>query len=287
MQTMTTYRRAVRDTVGKLLGAQNDLTLVWATNLPIIYVNNPKCGCSTIKRSLRSAQISLPHIAEQPAVAGPHEADHLLKHKGLPPRASRGRFVISCVRNPFTRALSGYLDKIHGREFDEYRVLHKRPVRDFEDHLQALTGYVPQKMEPHLRPQHLNLNFPDLRYDALFYLEDLQPFQRFLTRFAPDFVIESFRAHATDASSKLRQFYTPRALDLVRDIYREDFKLFGYGQSLDNVSTAPGEVIVGDTPVADVSSALKARLAKPRERGRFNALERTLYCHRLAEMKII
>lgn len=287
MRDQIKFRNSVRNLIGRLCGAQNDMDVLWATNLPIIYVNNPKCGCSTMKRSLRKAQAALPHLRDRHVVENPHQSDELLTPNGLPPKASQEMFVISCVRNPYTRALSGYLDKIHGLAFDDYRVMHKRPVSDFEDHLTALLGYNPRKMEPHFRPQHHNLNYPAVRFDALFYLERLAHFQNFLKRFSPGGTVDTFKPHATAAGSKLEQYYTPRAIDLVRCIYREDFELFGYDQDLENTANLPGDVLVDDIPVAGVGETFDGLLEQPLPRTRFNPLARTLFCHRLAEMKII
>lgn len=281
------FRNSVRHFAGKLLGTQNDMTLVWATNMPIIYVNNPKAGCSTMKTSLRMAQASMPHLSHLNTAETPNDQDGLLRHRGLRANASRERFVISCVRNPYTRALSGYLDKVHGRPYAEYRTLHHRPVGDFEDHLEALNGYTPDRMEPHLRPQHINLNFPSVHYDALFYLERLHFFQRFLERFAPGYAIDEYRPHTTSAGSKLPQYYTSRAIELARKIYRQDFELFGYDLDLDKTSSVPGDVMIGETPVTGINERLEGLLTTPRKRERFNALERTVFCHRLAELKII
>ena len=38
------------------MGVQGDLQIWWTPELPIIYVSNPKSGCSTIKNSLKQAQ---------------------------------------------------------------------------------------------------------------------------------------------------------------------------------------------------------------------------------------
>ncbi len=108
-------RRWLRNFVGHLIGVQGDLQVWWTPGLPLVYIANPKSGCSTIKHSLKEAQADayarsgryFRRIANEP-----HFGDDCLQQEWLAPHACRERYVISCVRNPFTRALSGFLDKV-------------------------------------------------------------------------------------------------------------------------------------------------------------------------------
>ena len=58
---MRHYRRWVRNAVGQLVGVQGDLQIWWAPEIPIVYLSNPKSGCSTIKHSLKAAQADVYH----------------------------------------------------------------------------------------------------------------------------------------------------------------------------------------------------------------------------------
>jgi hypothetical protein len=52
---MNTPRRWMRNLVSDLFGVQGDMNILWTPHIPVIYVNNPKSGCSTIKHSLKEA----------------------------------------------------------------------------------------------------------------------------------------------------------------------------------------------------------------------------------------
>ena len=93
-----------------------DGAILASRRLPYIYVQNWKCGCSTIKSTLWAAEHANgtavapghPHqrIADYPFVNDPGRWD------------GAGReFVFTFVRNPFARMLSAYLNKIvHHRD---------------------------------------------------------------------------------------------------------------------------------------------------------------------------
>lgn len=133
-------RQRWRVVVGQMVGVQGDLQLLWTPQLPLIYVPNPKAGTCTINNSLKAAQ------ADAYARAGgdyvrktdPHLSDDCLRREGLLPSNCSGRFLFSCVRNPFTRALSGYLDKVVAPDARLYLDFHNRTIRNFEDYLQVL-----------------------------------------------------------------------------------------------------------------------------------------------------
>ena len=182
----------------------------WTPEIPIIYVNNPKCGCSTIRHSLKAAQ------AERYCKSGvafrrdehPHGADDCLKTKKLQRSACSQRHLISCIRNPFTRALSAYLDKVEQKDLAHIPELNNRPNSCFEDFLAALADFPPRDINPHFRPQHFILNFPNITYDAIFFLENLAPLVNFVRRISPEFRLVRFAPHSQSTISRLDDYYT-------------------------------------------------------------------------------
>ena len=74
---MRTARRWLRNGVAKTLKVNGNLQLWWTPELPIIYVSNPKAGCSTIKNSLKQAQaddyVRSGHNDLSPPVRAPSE----------------------------------------------------------------------------------------------------------------------------------------------------------------------------------------------------------------------
>jgi hypothetical protein len=49
-------RRQLRNLIGRYVGVQADMQIWWPPEIPVVYIGNPKAGCSTIKQSLKTAQ---------------------------------------------------------------------------------------------------------------------------------------------------------------------------------------------------------------------------------------
>jgi hypothetical protein len=284
---MRHYRRWIRNAIGEWIGVQGDMQIWWPPEMPIVYVSNPKAGCSTIKHSLKAAQ------ADDYGRCGrafertndPHVGDDCLRKDGLPPRACRQRYVISCVRNPYTRTLSGFLDKVNDPDTAVLPEFGYRRVNNFEAYLHALTKCEPRDTNAHFRAQHINLDYPKIAYDAIFYLENLAPLTRFLSQVCPDFKLETKAPHARGASSKLTEHYTPRAIELVQEIYAGDFELFGYSRDLAEVGAAPGEMITASGLVS--TQTAQSLPQEPRHAMPGMAFEKALLFRRLVDMRLI
>jgi len=220
-----------------------------------VFCEVAKSGCSAVKRALWRQEIKdipMPKGFEDtyknPHVAFPH---HLLIK---PFQLGETRFnqairdpafvKWTVVRNPFTRALSGYLDKIQRNEPQfaniQKRVAQHRKVDSgevdrasvtFEDFCEALTYFNrPVEFDPHWRPQYLHTCGDILPYSHIAKLETLDQSLDELGRLIglKDLNFSSGRPHATNANSKLSEHYTGRCVDIIRDVYALDFQHFGY-----------------------------------------------------------
>jgi hypothetical protein len=253
-----------------------------------IYVSNPKCGCSTIKHSLKTAQAAVygrsgKHFER---AEDPHIGDDCLKHDWLSPTACRQRYLITCVRNPFTRALSGFLDKVKAPDTPLLPEFGYRRLSDFEEYLQALADCDQRLMNPHFRPQHINLDSPRVTYDAVFFLENLPALSRYLAEIYPAFELQNFVPHSRGAGSKLREHYSERAADMVRTLFAKDFELFGYSRDLDDAGAAPGEMFAAGRLLPDRSGPLDLP-AEPHHATPGMAFEKALRFRRLIDMRLI
>ena len=269
------------------MGVLANNKLIWTPDVPIVYVDNPKCGSSTIKNSLKRAQAAEYSCAGVPfrLAENPHKADDCLKTRGLCADVCNDRFLISCVRNPFTRALSGYLDKVGSRpRLKYYPELRGHTVGSFEQHLLAIKDYPRRKLNYHLRPQHLNLDFPTIGYDAIFYLENIPALSRFLSDISPELKIETYAPHSRSALSKLHEHYTDRAIELVRTIYAKDFQLFGYNTRLEDIECVPGDYIVDRHIRTFERNGPDAPLDRPARIARCEAFATTIRYHKLVDM---
>lgn len=270
-----------------MVGVQGDMQICWTPDLPVVYITNQKSGCSTIKQSLKKAQAT---AFERSGMAfnpfDPHVADDCLRREGLTPAACRERYVISCVRNPFTRALSGYLDKVNRRGAMQFPELKGQKVDSFEDYLTILTRYAPAYMNPHFRPQHINLDHPRIKYDAIFFLENLGALSRYLVRIYPDFELATHAPHSRRAADKLHKHYTDKAVDLVRSFFAQDFALFGYSDDIETAGKAPGEMIVADA-LQIVEADPSEDLSPPHHATPGLGFEATLRYRRLVDMGLL
>lgn len=242
---MRTARRWLRRWFASALGLRGHVDIWWTPQLPIVYVNNPKCGCSTVKNSLKQAQAARfrsdgRHVFE--LRADPHAADDCLKRFGISDLV-RGdtRFVISSARNPYTRILSAYLDKIVNGDIRKFPELGSRRPESFELFLDVLGRSDPSTLDPHFCPQYINLGLPDVTYDAIFYLENIGNLKQALGQTIGDFQIETYAPHSRGAKQNLQAFYTPRAIELVQGLYAEDFAYLCYSKDISHATGAPAD----------------------------------------------
>lgn len=152
---MNPVKRWVRDAISGAMRVSASNKIIWTPDLPIVYVDNPKCGSTTIKHSFKQAQAAkyARNGVRFRRTEEPHKADDCLKTRGLRAAACSDRFIISCVRNPFTRALSGYLDKITPENLKHFPELRGRKVDSFEQHLLAIAEYPARRLN-FRRPAH-------------------------------------------------------------------------------------------------------------------------------------
>ena len=223
----------------------SDVELWWTPELPIVYINNPKCGCSTVKNSLKQAQASRFRKEGRECFAlldNPHVGDDCLKRHGIGDlRRGEQRLIVSCARNPYARVLSAYLDKVEVGDITQYKELRGERPASFEAFLEILAAATPNSLDPHFSPQHINLGLPYIAYDAIFYLENAASLQRALCGALGDFRLETFAPHSCRAQQRIDTFYTSRAIELVRRIYAADFARLGYSTDIARATEAPGE----------------------------------------------
>jgi hypothetical protein len=241
-------RRWIRRRVAERIGVHEDLQVWWTPELPIVYVSNPKSGCSTIKNSLKQAQseaYSRSGLVEFARKTNPHLSDDCLRNFGMP--TGGRRLVVSSVRNPYARALSGYLDMVEGRDNKQYPEAKYWKLDTFEAFLTSVATSVasrdPLRLNSHFRPQHINLDLPAIPYDAIVFLENLEILPVLLGGVLGGAALQKFAPHARDASARIDRYYTPRTVELVRQIYGRDFECFHYSDDLADATLAPGAYI--------------------------------------------
>lgn len=200
-----------------------------------IYVKNPKAACSTVllwlsrvhhhDDALRPGNVHKEHGLPRPDDVGWRQTMRLLR---------RG-YRFTFVRDPLRRLESAYRDKIvrarapYWRE-PVQRLLRIDTVPSFEQFLSAIERQDPAtEMDPHWRPQHVNLMYPRVGYDRIGKVEsfaaDLAAIQR------------ETGMPATPAETRNQQRRAdrpsvyddrPDLVDRARTLYALDLKLYDY-----------------------------------------------------------
>ena len=269
------------------------LSLRYAETLDLIYMNNPKCACSTSKASLwkKIDQVNGTDTYHPSLVHSQRAYTHLHEIKGDPKRLEKfgNSKVFSVVRNPYRRAVSAYLDKvtIEGRDHRVWAVLHKRyglrpnltrrelPLADF---MRLLLADEPGVFDPHFRPQHLNLFWGHMRWDNLIRLEAPDEFSSFLSEH--EMSLETVDHHKTASRGQFEDHMDEETAQLVKKLYKDDFKYFGYGSEFDQKEpTADPQYVPDDGSVmalltggarqaVDDNDTAFAQITKPAKLGR-------------------
>ena len=140
----------------------------------------------------------------------------------------------------------------------------------------------PEMMNSHFRPQHINLDVPNITYDATFFLENIAALPQVLRSQLGGFDLKTFAPHARGASAEMESQYSARAVDLVQRVYGPDFELFGYSRDLADFGQGAG-CLLG----ARHSCRRWRRCAALGPSGAADALKPELRYRRLVEMKLI
>ena len=137
------------------------------------------------------------------------------------------RFVF--VRNPYTRTLSAYLDKV------ERRAIRKDKPTSFKSFLYELeAGRL--YSNAHWAPQSDLLLIPVDQFNFIGRTEsfdsDINTVKNQLLNNKSDEPVKSVLSNATNATGKLDRYYDDETIELVRSLYRQDFDTFDYPLNL-------------------------------------------------------
>ena len=239
----------------KTMPAKN---LVYAINISLryryVYVDNPKTGCSSLKSALvelevRDTQPELDYYDWR--IFHNRGKSPLRRITDLPTGAPLGYLYregyqfITFVRNPYTRVLSCYRDKILKNDPLKATILrllgHAEPSLDipvsFEQFVKAIAGQTDYEMNVHWRPQTSQTLYEILDYSFVGRFERYQ--EDFAALFAHLGIPEAERPPSRHlnrtregAQEGCAAYYTPGIQELVHRRYRKDFENFGYPYEL-------------------------------------------------------
>ena len=213
-----------------------------------MYVETPKVACSSIKTTLQRLEL------EDPGYFWDSNKDvHNRYFSPLLRPSQVGNFVnflnksniykFCFIRNPYTRLLSGYLDKIVGNQSPKRQILMllghdyldiEKEI-SFSDFVKVIVSQPISQMDPHWRPQYYQTFHDSIRYDFVGKFEQFdKDFETVVTRIGGKYSEYSSveQRHSTNSAVKLAEYFSNDVADLVYRKYSIDFEHFGYNCKL-------------------------------------------------------
>lgn len=255
---MTRYRRFETQAAGMHPEVSVDdfnYTIYVSPRYKYAYAFTPKAGCTTLKRILTDAEFG----EEQPYV----EQEDVHYREFLPflkmmqvgdPKVFLARpdiFTFCFVRNPYTRLLSAYLDKIVGKKGQHQAVLQALGQSDHPDYEISFAEFVKvvcaqsiEEQDQHWRVQYYMTYQAGIRYDFVGRFERLnEDIEKVLGQLGLEkYFTAALRGskqqkaygqqHATGADQKISQYYTPQLQTMVYQKFEIDFEYFRYSPLL-------------------------------------------------------
>lgn len=224
-------------------------SIVYEASTNVVYMNNAKAGCSTIKRTIlqRAPQMQ---ILEEGGKLHPK-----IVHGNTPYWCrdysrilDKDTFSFSVVRNPFARVLSAFLDKLENvnllkNQFFWQHGLPPQKAITFLDFLRLLKDS-DSLFDQHWRPQVANLYAGFMPLNEVHFLEGFDRTQNSICdRLGGISSFVKSNPHATNARNKVAEYINDEAQALIIDLYQEDFDVFGYSTDLADVADAPEGVL--------------------------------------------
>ena len=224
-----------------------------------MYVENAKSASTTMKTILGGLELSGTGLDDDivknylndvhPNVLGtpflkPFQLGEAAFDKLL---TERGAFCMTFVRNPYSRLLSAYLDKIVPQPrkqesvsiFDEAARLNLHSTSgdlSFFDFLRCVRAQLLRgdHVDCHWRPQHLQTQIERVEYDLIGRVETIRcDLTKVETALRCKLTYPgSVGGHETGADARLAEMYVGECPRIVEEIYEKDFRYFGYPMEL-------------------------------------------------------
>lgn len=226
-----------------------------STRYSYLYVETPKVACSTIKLTLQRLELDDPsfnrldfediHDRAFSPLLKPSQIGDFTKYI-----QRKDVFKFCFCRNPYTRLLSAYLDKIKGNRPQKKEILRHLGKDSsqlaseitFDTFVNVICEQPISQMDPHWRVQFMQTCQEDIQYDFIGSVENFDDdYEQVLARLTPDhepYLTTEIR-HATNSVNKLHQYYTATIRKMVLDKFRRDFDYFGYDPDWKNADQPP------------------------------------------------
>tara|TARA_Y100001968_G_C19436338_1_gene759904 strand:+ start:1220 stop:2104 length:885 start_codon:yes stop_codon:yes gene_type:complete len=203
----------------------NYTNLFHSKKFNITFISNPKAACSSVKASLLENVISNVHVES-------------ISRLPIPTDSNSKFFCLT--RNPFTRSLSAYLDKIGPnsdqtvwRKFCNRYSLKPDNKISFYTFLKLLSEERnPFNIDPHFRPQIYNLHVKDICPEYVGRVENMNHFSKWLIDQGVTYKYHS--PHKNKKTLAYKNIITKTEQDLIIKIFSKDFEEFCYKRDLES-----------------------------------------------------
>lgn len=151
-------------------------------------------------------------------------------------------FKFTFVRNPYSRLLSCYLDRIVPMRATPYKELVRKMGKDegymvsFQDFIQTICSQSNYEQNNHWRLQYADAMCDVINYDFIGKQESFSSdmslvWQKIYPKVSlPDFSSQNSSPSKTGSSDKIAQYWNESLIQRVNDRYMLDFKTFGFEQ---------------------------------------------------------
>lgn len=215
-------------------------------NKNYFYGESPKTGCSTIKRVLIQAELGKRIDFEHGAYVHYREFTPFLKISQVGDLDEyfqrKDIFKFCFVRNPYTRLLSCFLDKIQKDQVQNQQIKIQLGLRTdakttitFEEFVDAVMQQPPMFMDQHWRTQYYQTFQLNIDYDFIGKFENFETDFFFVLgqlNIDKEKYYDIANEHVTNANTLIQQYYTQATAEKVYQKYKIDFDYFGYPKSL-------------------------------------------------------
>ena len=268
-----TWASSQMDTVFSMLGyvyhepnnwhdCQHPATTYFFKNINTIFTGVPKSGCSNWLEALLEAEGTLTHPLKSTKVFnvhGPLSEPHRMNYRLNSLRSIHEKLSFVVVRNPWTRMVSGYRDKLSAEITQGYnfRAIGKGIVKEtrgitdktrlrklyptFEEYLRWLVTHEGTD-NPHFMPQHKILCIPSSLYEFIVPLEYSDTMNSLVWSkiHSTAHLLRSYDSaddpRQQSSAKRARKWFLKIdqiIIDQLYDLYKEDFALLNYSNFTD------------------------------------------------------
>ena len=236
------------------------------------YIQIPKAGCSTVKHRfltslgvLSTNQIGQKELHDDRSFWVAYDSSDFFNH------IRQFKFkIFSVVRNPYSRILSAFREKIELRKDSDKFIsdlgFSTKKQITFNMFLQKLSKKKPADLDPHFRPQSYIIP-PELsRFILVGKLELLdENLDAIFNEFKISKAAKNSRLiHGTKSSENeiMEKYFSKENIELVRRIYKVDFLRFGYSVNFKNLNNKKSNELIGDGSTIDLTKYISPSIVR-------------------------